>query len=382
MRRSHLMAILAVLILAGLVVPAHAIDDAHRAKANEVASKAIEYFRKHQEPDGSWVPKPGPAVTAMVASGMLDAGVPATDPNLKKAVDYILAQQKPSGAISGPILENYNTSIALMALGRLPQTAPGRDAAIAKATQFLKNEQWSEDSTITGTKVAQGHPYYGGAGYGKHGRPDLSNTAIMIAGLHDAGLNCNDPAYTRAMQFISKLQGSKANTTYGDKIVPDGGFIYTDGDDGKPGNLKTNAQPATTLDASGHSRLITYGSMTYAGFMSYLYAQLDKSDPRVNDAFHWVQSNYTVDENPRVGKQGYFYYVHLMARALHAYGEPQIKTADGKTHDWQNELIDKLASLQQPDGSFLNEKDRWMEGSRELDTAYALMAIEQAAKKN
>jgi squalene-hopene/tetraprenyl-beta-curcumene cyclase len=181
------------------------------------------------------------------------------------------------------------------------------------------------------------------------------------------------------MVFISKLQGSKANTALGDKITPDGGFIYATSTD-KDHIDQAQSQVGEVIDTNGQSRLRTYGSMTYAGFMSYLYAQLDRNDPRVKDAYNWIRENYTLEENPYAGKQGYFYYLHMLSRALKAWGEPTITDGKGVKHDWANELVDKIASMQKPDGSFTNEKDRWMEGNPELVTAYALLAIQHAIR--
>lgn len=63
----------------------------------------------------------------------------------------------------------------------------------------------------------------------------------------------------------------------------------------------------------------------------------------------------------------YFYY-HTLAAALHAYCEPVITDAKGQKHDWRAELVDKLASLQRPDGSWVGDKS-WMEDKRVPTTA-------------
>lgn len=376
--------------------PAFALDDAHRDKARQVFVKSFDYLRAQQNPDGAWLPDPGPAVTGLVLAGMLrDETIDRSDPAIRKAVAYILSRQKESGGIYDTLLENYNTSVCLMALGPLRDDPnfPQVPAAIEKAQNYLRGLQWSNQPDPTGKTLDQEHPFYGGAGYGKHGRPDLSNTAMMIAGLRDSGLDCKDPAYQRALTFITRLQGSKANTAYGDQITNDGGFIYaTSVNKENIGVLQSYADPPTEIDSAGRSRLRTYGSMTYAGFMSYLYAQLDRDDPRVQDALDFIRRNYTLDENPRTGMQGYYYYLHLFSRAMSAYtrGEPlesrdpasrdatTVTTADGKTHDWANELIDKLGTLQRPDGSFINDTDRWMEGDPVLATAYAALALQHA----
>jgi len=45
-------------------------------------------------------------------------------------------------------------------------------------------------------------------------------------------------------------------------------------------------------------------------------------------------------------------------------------------------LIQTLASRQQPDGSWVNQNARWMEGNPNLVTGYALLALTQCRNKN
>jgi squalene-hopene/tetraprenyl-beta-curcumene cyclase len=381
-RRLPLAVMLAVPMVGLSAAPAMALDREHRERAERTIDKAIEYLRSVQNDDGSWSPDPGPAVTALVTAGMLaDPDIDRTDTTVRRALDYIMSRQKEDGGIYDQILANYNTSIALMALGQVRNADPKYREAVQEAQDFLRNLQWSQNrEDPRGETIERDHPWYGGAGYGNSGRPDLSNTATMVAGLRDSGLVCTDPAYQRAMTFISRLQGSEANEKYGDQIQQDGGFIYaTSHNKDSIGKLQSYAEPATVEDDQGKSRLRTYGSMTYAGFMSFLYAKLDRDDPRVRDALGWVRRNYTLEENPGTGMQGYYYYLHLFARAMSAWGYPKIETADGEKHDWANELIDKLAELQREDGSFLNtHQDRWMEDDPNLCTAYALLALQHA----
>ncbi|MCA9312518.1 MAG: hypothetical protein KDA21_14990, partial [Phycisphaerales bacterium] len=108
-----------------------------------------------------------------------------------------------------------------------------------------------------------------------------------------------------------------------------------------------------------------------------IYANLDRDDPRVTAALDWIRNNYTVDENPGVGDQGRYYYYVTFARALDAWGTSTIRTGSGE-RDWANDLIDKLAELQQDDGSFRSVNSRWMEGNPVLITAYALIALQHA----
>ncbi len=138
----------------------------------------------------------------------------------------------------------------------------------------------------------------------------------------------------------------------------------------------------------GVSRLRAYGSMTYAGFKSYVFAQLERDDPRVLAAYDWIRANYTVDENPGVGTDGLYYYFVTFARALDAWGEPTVMVLprEGSAErtvtprDWSRDLIDRLEGLQNADGSFRSVDDRWLENNPVLITAYAVIALQHAAR--
>ena len=134
----------------------------------------------------------------------------------------------------------------------------------------------------------------------------------------------------------------------------------------------------------GKPQLRSYGSMTYAGFKSMLYAGLDRDDPRVKAAVAWIKRHYTLEENPNMpGRQsleGVYYYYHVFARALEAWDRPIIVDDHGQAHQWRKELCARLLSLQRPDGSWINAADRWYEGNPYLVTAYSVLAIQTAAR--
>ncbi len=392
--KRHCPLIVALLAVTAFASPGLALDKAHREQARQVIARSIEFLRSTQNEDGSWTPKPGPAVTAMVAAGMLhEPDIDVSDPTVAGALDYVLSRRQDDGGIYEGILPNYNTSIALMALGQVGDDQRVAEV-ISEAHDFLRGLQWAEgDTDPDGNPITEDHPWYGGAGYGNSGRPDMSNTNLMLEGLYQSGMDCNDPAFQRALVFIARSQGAEANDMFKDLIELDGGFIYaTSVNKNAIGVPESKASPEQIERAKAgkplNSRLRTYGSMTYAGFKSYVYALLEKDDPRVVDAMKWIRRNYTLEQNPGLRDypgtevdermQGYYYYLHTFAKALHAWGEPTITDAEGVKHDWANELIDKLAELQREDGSFVNEHDRWMEGDPNLVTAYALLALQTA----
>jgi squalene-hopene/tetraprenyl-beta-curcumene cyclase len=119
----------------------------------------------------------------------------------------------------------------------------------------------------------------------------------------------------------------------------------------------------------------SYGLMSYAVLVSFLWTGVDREDPRVKSAFKWVQNNWTLEENRNLGNSGLYYYYLTMAKALRTYGQRKITTADGKVHDWPVELADRIISLQKPDGSWRNENNTWFETDSVLVTAYMVRAL-------
>jgi squalene-hopene/tetraprenyl-beta-curcumene cyclase len=146
-----------------------------------------------------------------------------------------------------------------------------------------------------------------------------------------------------------------------------GGFVYYPG---------MSMAGGVTNAATGRVALRSYGSMSYGGLLSYIYARVDKNDPRVTAVLDWLRANYTLAENPGMDQQGYFYYMHLMTKALVAAGQQKLKLADGAEVDWRTEVAVRLLKLQKPDGSWVNPEPRWWEADPVLVTSYAMMTLE------
>ena len=370
------------------ITPAQALDEAHYRQARAVIDRAIAYLRDAQDDaTGGWgVRNNGPqfpAITALVVTGMLmEPNVDARDPAVARGIDFILSHRQPDGGIYDGVLASYNTAISLSALARA-NTADAADA-IEPAQNFLRSIQWSDESIDHGETrvVGTDHPFFGGVGYGSGSRPDGSNLNMMLQAMRDSGLSCDDPAYTRALVFLQRTQmDDRVNDMPYAAGSRQGGFIYATGPTGdQPGVGESKAGTIEEIAPDGRriTRLRAYGSMTYAGFKSYIYANLDRDDRRVRLAYDWIRNNYTLAENPGAGMQGYYYYLMTFSRALDAWGLPYLEAADAGPRDWANDLIARPAELQKPDGSFENLHDRWMEGDPVLVTAYALQALQHA----
>ncbi len=197
-------------------------------------------------------------------------------------------------------------------------------------------------------------------------RPDLSNTSFLLDALKSVGRGPDDDAVKQALVFVSRCQNleTEFNTTPFAAKNPDGGFYYTPAAGG-------SSQAGTTPEGG----LRSYGSMTYAGLKSMIFAGLGPDDPRVKAASKWLAQHYSLTENPGMGSAGLYYYYLTMAKALAATGAKEFVDGTGKTHDWRGELIAELARIQKPDGSWVNENARWMEGDPNLVTGYTLFAL-------
>jgi squalene-hopene/tetraprenyl-beta-curcumene cyclase len=309
-----------------------------------MAEQTAAYFRSQQHASGGWsvpsqVGQPHiPAITALALNGLLlDPAIKQDDPMVKGAVDYILSFVQADGGIYDTILPSYSTAIAISALSRVKDERAQK--VIPAAIEFLRRLQWgapiAEGTSRPGGKeapsdgITRDHPFYGGLGYGNRGRPDISNVGFMLQAFADAGVPSDDPAVQRAIVFLQRcqmLEKDAAGATVNDmpyaKGTQQGGFIYATGEGPQKliGQSFAGNIDETLSTGETKSMLRAYGSVSYIGFKSYIYAQLPKNDPRVQAVLRWTEDNWTLIENPGIGTDGYYYYLLMYARAMDASG--------------------------------------------------------------
>ncbi len=361
MKRRHLLAAPACLILvAPAAQAAGAMDPALRRRAVRAVAGGLHYLRGQQAPDGSLFKNVG--ITALALRAFLESPEKYTEadgPFITRQVEYLLANVRPDGSISGSLQSTaYNTAVALNALAATKNAK--YDAVIAGGRKFLLTHQADE-----GEGYKPEHPFYGGIGYGGGERPDLSNVYIVLEGLKAAATDPKDAAWQKALQFVSRTQ-NRSESNDQKWAGNDGGFAY------RPGS-----NPPEYENGTG-----SYGGMTAAGLLSLLFAGVDKNDPRVQAAYKWMTANYTLDLNPGTSKKhGLFYFYNAFAKVMSAYGEDTFTDGKGQKHHWRNELVTKLLALQAPDGSWSNtESNAWWEDRPQLVTAWSVIAIEHAIK--
>jgi squalene-hopene/tetraprenyl-beta-curcumene cyclase len=398
---------------------ADALEPSFHKDALRALRIGLKWLKQQQAEDGHWSNDEHPAVTALVVWANLrspdvvtvnEKGFQDVEvlPHVQKGIDYILSCVNQDGGIykeppgGGGALKNYNTAVCMAALAA---TGDARyEQIIVKARRFL-----------IGLQYLGGGKFDGGMGYEpQDARPyaDMSNTYVAIESIRFTDFvrqtdyrYCLPPRsatliaelerrreqsrnkgeegdlnWDRAIRFLSRCQNlPEANSEPWVSQTEDdrGGFVYHPG--------KSMAGEALAPDGGRYLR--SYGSMTYAGLLSFIHAEVHKDDYRVTAAYDWIRRHFTLDENPGMGLQGLYYNYHTMAKALTAYGEDILELPDGKKVDWRSALVQKLISLQRIDpktgfGYWVNEHGRWWENDPVLVTAYALLALEICMQGN
>ncbi|MBI1246493.1 hypothetical protein GC197_01455 [bacterium] len=341
------------------------ISDEAAAKLDEIVGKGLKFLEtKGQAPDGTFTLQAGPGLTALALTGALRNGKTVDDPVVSKGLKALEGFIKPDGGIYGNgRLRNYETCVSMLCFEEANGDGRYNDT-LKKARTFVTGLQYGDG------KMPKDDVWFGGVGYGGAGRPDMSNTSFLIEALIKTGSDAEDEAIQRALVFVSRCQNnaSKFNETQFADKVEDGGFFY---EIPREKIDPTKAPDRYTPDGGIRS----YGSMSYAGLKSMIYAGLTKKDPRVKAVETWVTDHYSVDHNPGMGDAGLYYYYHTFAAGLATAGLTEVTDAAGNKHNWREELILELAKRQNEDGSWANENSRWFENDKNLATAFALMSL-------
>jgi squalene-hopene/tetraprenyl-beta-curcumene cyclase len=279
------------------------------------------------------------------------------------------------GAASGRV-EAHNTAIAMVGL-HLSGVEKARPYVL-RARRFVASAQH-----------LGGDVYHGGFGYDaatQRAYADLSNTYVALEGmkltegaedLRSEGerVDFNKEA---AAKFVSSIQNRSESNPAGwvsDHPEDKDGFAYRPDD----------SRGLVRKIADGKESFRSFGSMTYAGMLSLIYADVERDDPRISSAFGWAKRNWTVAENMPAGQEGYYYFINVLAKSMAAFGANTFLKEDGREVNWRVELINELLKRQRIDetgnGYWVNDNNRYWEGDPVLTTSYALIALQIALQE-
>ncbi|MBO61848.1 MAG: cycloartenol synthase [Verrucomicrobiales bacterium] len=359
------------------------VEDLLSADINEVdlresIRRGSQFLYNNQDATGWWSDPDLPALTGLALVALKMAKAKDLDRKYEsermRAYDYLTSLVKPDGTIHAGRLINYNTACSLMAFSVIENDR--YQSIIRKARASIANSQID-----LGEKGKLDKPHDGGVGYNsKYDHSDMNNTLMAVEAMRmsEMALRGSEKSANRPVvdldwkaleHFLASCQNlpERSNNPNLSKNIQDrGGFIY------HPGESKAGE---VVDEKSKRVALRSYGSISYAGMMSFAYARIGKDDERVKAVMAWLGDNYTLEENPGMGQEGLYYYFHLMAKSLSAQGVDKLKVADGRLVNWKRDLAKRLVSLQNPDGSWKNSNKRWMEGDPILTTSYVLVAL-------
>ena len=349
----------------------------------QAIEQGAKFLYQNQNATGWWTDSKLPALTGLALVALETANVSELDEKYeserRRAYDYLVSLAKPDGSIHDGRLINYNTACSLMALSVSGDS--NYRSLIEKARAYISGSQID-----LGKRGEQDNPNDGGVGYNdKYNHSDMNNTLMAIEAmrLSESAIRQKDQGrkplkhdldWKALEHFLASCQNLPElsdNPNLSNQPEDRGGFIYHPGES-KAGEVSDKKTKRVALRS--------YGSISYAGMMSFAYARVSKNDDRVSAVIDWLSKNYTLDENPGMGQEGLYYYFHLMSKALTAHGVKNLKGPDSKSIDWRNQLASKLIALQNEDGSWKNSNKRWMEGDSNLTTSYVLIALSLLVK--
>lgn len=380
---AWILATICAFCFGNIATPANAAPPSQEAQANQslrneleaAIQKGTQWLHHQQKTSGAFSEERNPALTALSLIAILRSGLADTSEfqqSIETGFSFLRSLAKKDGGIYAEGLSNYNTALCLLAF--LQKRRESDSALIHGARDFLVRQQAQE---MVRPELN------GGIGYGPTGvspkrmHPDLDNTMISLEALRAFELSektretpANAPGldWKAVVSFVSRCQNlaqTNPEPWVARSPAERGGFVYYPG--------FSNA--GEVAEEGGRKALRSSGSMSYAGLLSFIYAEIPKEDPRIDAALGWLKGNFTLEENPGLGKQGLFYYYHLMAKALVASGVETLQTA-GKTHHWARELGIELINRQESGGFWVNDTGRWMEKDQVLVTAYSLLTLE------
>ncbi len=362
-------------------------------EAHAALDRAYAWLLAQQHPKGHWSNPNFPALSGLAVWALVRGGEENQEA-IERGVDFILSCAHDNGAIfveptaqrRGGGLSNYNTAISMVALNEV-----GRADLIPyvlRAREFIAASQLLSPDSL----------YHGGMGYDAatdRAYTDLSNSYIAFEAMRlteqaedfrTSGERA-DLDWAAALQFVQRVHN---HPEYNDRPwVSDaerdvGGFVYH----------PEQTRAGTFTDADGIVRFRSMPGMTYAGMLSYIYAGVDRHDPRVQATVDWAVRHWNLEANNPVTdgdthhdttdeREGLFYFYNVLSKGMAAFGQDEFHPTDRPAFNWRTELAEKLIALQRiapatGHGYWVNEVGRYWESDPVLVTAYAVLALQMA----
>ncbi|MEA2207333.1 MAG: squalene-hopene/tetraprenyl-beta-curcumene cyclase [Blastocatellia bacterium] len=173
------------------------------ADADPVLRTGVEWLRGRQDSRGSWSlwvrdtklanDGPCPSITSQAVIALLEAGQPADGPEVSRAVEWLLSQQRPDGTFDNLWYRDYTTGTAAV-LAALARAGRGGDPVagpvVDRARQWLSDTQRSDGSW----------------GDGADSESSVEETAWALHALLEAGSEPDSDPVRRAVSWLVDAQ--------------------------------------------------------------------------------------------------------------------------------------------------------------------------------
>jgi squalene-hopene/tetraprenyl-beta-curcumene cyclase len=367
---------------------APAAPDSQSALADRAVSRAREWLLARRGPDGAWRSdtyssfRDGASLTPLVLMALHELHEPGGPGSaVARSAEYLAGLIRPDGTIeAGAQGLSYPVYTAALAVRVLSRPGNGRHRAARDAWLVeLRRRQLDE---ALGWSSADKE--YGGWGY-CHGLPrkprpgefapplvesNLSATVFALDALYAAGTPADDPAYRKALRFVTRCQNLPDAPAAADPRFDGGGFYFIEDDAAR------NKPGPAGRDAAGRERFRSYGSTTADGYRALRLCGLPPDHARPRAALAWLRQHYAGaahggDYPPeRAGDKGAldFYYAWSLAQSLVDLPADEART-------WAVALAGGLTARQHEDGSWRNPCKAVREDDPILATALATAAL-------
>ncbi len=320
--------ILGILFATWMPPAAHAEVTAEQAR--EAIRRSVASLRASQNPvTGNW-PTFGSfegGATSLCTLALLNAGVPANDPQIQSALRYLRQLGRPSST--------YATSLQTMVYCT---AEPKRDwANITRNVKWLEEIQKNEGDGI------------GGWDYGnmRSRNPDNSNSQFALLALNEAqaiGVPVSLDVWKRAVVYWTTRQKKDGSWSYR-KITGKG-----------------------SMTCAGISSLIIAQQNLTEGDANVLQGRIQccgpqRDDEAVSKGFTWMERHFSVRQNPSVDNHDHETYLFYYLYGLERIGRLSGRRFIGE-HDWYREGAEFLIAEQ-------NLKGEW-KGMREAHITTAM----------
>ena len=325
-----------VLIASSLTTLQAAVDS---VAVQQAIDRGVIYLKKSQNARGGWAEYSGQScgLSSLCTLALLNSGVPAEDPVIQEALDY-LREFQPE--------ETYSVALQTLAFCHL--------GAASDLPRIRRNVKWLISHQQLGDPVSQ----RGGSwNYGRQrGGGDPSNTQFALLALSaatDLGIEVDSGVFQRSLAYWQVRQ-SGGGWSYGNSPRLSGSMTCA--------GIASVVIANQCLDSTGELSIDCCGSSLEQNVV-------------VEEGLEWLGKNFTLQVNPGGDSLTFFYYLYALERVGRLTGRRFIGG-----HDWYREGAQRLLELQDEFVGFWSGSGA-MEQNRDVATSFALLFLSKGKRQ-